>query len=81
MSKEDDTKIPHYEEFKQFLLKRIQREFQTCDNNNNNQVDDLNIVDLRTTPMSPNLQTIPLVEPSYPKANLINDGFSCDFIE
>lgn len=72
MSKEDDTKIPHYEEFKQFLLKRIQREFQTCDNNNN-QVDDLNIVDLRTTPMSPNLQTIPLVEPSYPKANLIND--------
>ncbi|XP_011633371.1 uncharacterized protein LOC105424701 isoform X2 [Pogonomyrmex barbatus] len=72
-SKEDDTKIPHYEEFKQFLLKKIQREFQTCDNNNNNQVQDLNIVDLRTATMSPNLQTIPLVEPSYPKTNLIND--------
>ncbi|XP_018343929.1 PREDICTED: uncharacterized protein LOC108749618 [Trachymyrmex septentrionalis] len=72
VSKEDDTKIPQYEEFKQFLLKRIQREFQACDNNNN-QVEDLNIVDLRTTSMSPNLQTIPLVEPSYPKVNLIND--------
>lgn len=71
VSKEDD-KIPHYEEFKQFLLKRIQREFEACDNNNN-QVEDLSIVDLRTTPISPNLQTIPLVEPSYPKANLIND--------
>lgn len=75
MSREDDTKIPHYEEFKQFLLKRIQREFQACNNNNNNQVEDLNIVNLRTAPqMSPNLQTIPLVEPSYPKANLINDA-------
>lgn len=73
MSKDDDTKIPHYEEFKQFLLKRIQREFQACDNNNNNnQVQDLSIVDLRTTPMPPNLQTIPLDESNYPKANLIN---------
>ncbi|CAL1676755.1 unnamed protein product [Lasius platythorax] len=72
VSKDDDTKIPHYEEFKQFLLKRIQREFQACDNNNNNQVQDLSIVDLRTTPMPPNLQTIPLDESNYPKANLIN---------
>ncbi|XP_024886039.1 uncharacterized protein LOC112463737 isoform X1 [Temnothorax curvispinosus] len=71
-TKEDDTKIPHYEEFKQLLLKRIQREFQACDNNNN-QVEDLSIVNLRTASISPNLQTIPLVEPSYPKANLIND--------
>lgn len=74
MSREDDSKIPHYEEFKQFLLKRIQREFQACNNNNNdNQVEDLNIVNLRTAQMSPNLQAIPLVEPSYPKANVIND--------
>ncbi|XP_011879462.1 PREDICTED: probable serine/threonine-protein kinase DDB_G0267686 isoform X2 [Vollenhovia emeryi] len=70
-SKEDDIKIPHYEEFKQCLF-RIQREFQACDSNNN-QVEDLSIVDLRTAPMSPDLQTIPLVEPSYPRANLIND--------
>ncbi|XP_029660898.1 uncharacterized protein LOC115234206 isoform X2 [Formica exsecta] len=72
VSKDDDTKIPHYEEFKQFLLKRIQREFQTCDNNNNNQVQDLSIVNLRSTPMPPNLQTVPLDESSYSKANLIN---------
>lgn len=72
MSKDDDTKIPHYEEFKQFLLKRIQREFQACDNNNNNQVQDLSIVNLRTTPMPPNLQTVPLDESSYSKTNLIN---------
>lgn len=74
MSREDDSKIPHYEEFKQFLLKRIQREFQACNNNNNKQVEDLNIVNLRTASMSPNLQTIPLIEPSYPKANLINNA-------
>ncbi|XP_011693953.1 PREDICTED: uncharacterized protein LOC105453577 isoform X2 [Wasmannia auropunctata] len=71
VSREDD-KIPHYEEFKQFLLKRIQREFQACDTNNN-QVEDLSIVDLRTTPMSPNLQTIPLVDSNYSKGNLIDD--------
>lgn len=71
MSKDDDNKIPHYEEFKQFLLKRIQREFQACDNNNN-QVQDLSIMDLRTTPMPPNLQTVSLDESSYSKANLIN---------
>ncbi|XP_019885994.1 uncharacterized protein LOC105276068 isoform X2 [Ooceraea biroi] len=74
VSKDDDNKIPHYEEFKQFLLKRIQREFQTCDANNNNQVQDLSIVDLRTMPMSPGLQTIPIDEPSYPKAGLIDPG-------
>lgn len=74
MSKDDDGggKIPHYEEFKQFLLKRIQREFQACDANNN-QVQDLSIVNLRGAPMSPNLQTIPLDEANYPKASLIND--------
>ncbi|XP_011253466.1 uncharacterized protein LOC105249587 isoform X3 [Camponotus floridanus] len=71
VSKDDDNKIPHYEEFKQFLLKRIQREFQACDNNNN-QVQDLSIMDLRTTPMPPNLQTVALDESSYSKANLIN---------
>lgn len=73
MNKEDDPKIPHYEEFKHFLLKRIQREFQACDSNNN-QVENLNIMDLRTTPMSPNLETSPLVEPNYPNMNLINDA-------
>jgi hypothetical protein len=77
VSREDDSKIPHYEEFKQFLLKRIQREFQACDVNNN-QVQDLSIVDLRTAPMSPNLQTIPLDEPNYPKANLISDPLAID---
>ncbi|XP_012526246.2 uncharacterized protein LOC105831001 [Monomorium pharaonis] len=71
VSKEDD-KIPHYEEFKQFLLKSFQREFEACDNNNN-QVEDPSIVDLRTAPMSPNLQTIPLVEPSYTRTSPIND--------
>ncbi|KAL6435164.1 hypothetical protein ACFW04_005331 [Cataglyphis niger] len=71
VSKDDDSKIPHYEEFKQFLLKRIQREFQACDNNNN-QVQDLSIVNLRTTSMPPNLSTVPLDESSYSKANLIN---------
>ncbi|XP_050462138.1 uncharacterized protein LOC126857077 isoform X2 [Cataglyphis hispanica] len=72
VSKDDETKIPHYEEFKQFLLKRIQREFQACDNNNNNQVQDLSIVNLRTTSIPPNLSTVPLDESSYSKANLIN---------
>ncbi|XP_011160023.3 uncharacterized protein LOC105196011 isoform X2 [Solenopsis invicta] len=69
VSREDD-KIPHYEEFKQFLLRKIQREFETCDNNNN-QVEDLSIANLRTA-MSPNFQTVPLVEPSYPETNLTN---------
>ncbi|XP_014477868.1 PREDICTED: uncharacterized protein LOC106746144 [Dinoponera quadriceps] len=69
----DDDKIPHYDEFKQFLLKRIQREFQTCDTNNNNQ--DLSIMDLRTaTGISPNMQAISLDVPSYPKASLINNA-------
>lgn len=74
MSKDDD-KFPHYEEFKQFLLKRIQREFQACDNNNN-QMQDLHldtIVDLQNAPMSPNLQMIPLDGQNYLKSNLIND--------
>lgn len=69
MSRDDDNKIPHYDEFKQFLLKRIQREFQTCDPNNNQ---DLSIMDLRTaTGISPNMQTIDM--PSYPKSSLINN--------
>lgn len=68
----DDDKIPHYDEFKQFLLKRIQREFQTCDTNNNNQ--DLNVMDLRTaTGISPNMQAISLDVPSYPKESLVNN--------
>ncbi|XP_011142692.1 uncharacterized protein LOC105185123 isoform X2 [Harpegnathos saltator] len=72
MSRDDDNKIPHYDEFKQFLLKRIQREFQTCDTNNNQ---DLNIMDLRTaTGISPNMQAISLDMPSYSKASLINNA-------
>lgn len=68
MSRDDDNKIPHYDEFKQFLLKRIQREFQTCDTNNNQ---DLSIMDLRTaTGIS---QAISLDVSSYPKANMINN--------
>lgn len=73
VSKDDDNKIPHYEEFKQFLLKRIQREFQTC-NPNQNQIQDMSIMDLRTAAISPNVQPIPLDVPSYPKASLINDA-------
>ncbi|XP_012228490.1 uncharacterized protein [Linepithema humile] len=72
----DDDKFPHYEEFKQFLLKRIQREFQACDNNNN-QMQDLHldtIVDLQSAPISPNLQMIPLDGQNYLKSNLINDA-------
>ncbi|XP_032672840.1 uncharacterized protein LOC116844860 isoform X2 [Odontomachus brunneus] len=72
MSRDDDNKIPHYDEFKQFLLKRIQREFQTCDTNNNQ---DLSIMDLRTaTGISPNMQAISLDVSSYSKANIINNA-------
>ncbi|XP_020281811.1 uncharacterized protein LOC109853790 isoform X3 [Pseudomyrmex gracilis] len=71
-SKDDDARFPQYEEFKQFLLKRFQREFQSCDSNNN-QMQDMGIMDLRTTPMAPNLQTMPFNEPSYHRANAIDD--------
>lgn len=67
---DDDHKIPHYEEFKQFLLKRIQREFQTYDTNNN-EIQDSTIVDLRTVPVSSDVQKIPLNASNYIKSNII----------
>ncbi|XP_076650472.1 uncharacterized protein LOC143357766 [Halictus rubicundus] len=70
VSRDDENRIPHYEEFKQFLLKRIQREFQTCDANNN-QIQDPSIVDLRTATVSCELQKDPLDTINYSKSNII----------
>ncbi|XP_003704747.1 uncharacterized protein LOC100877661 [Megachile rotundata] len=67
---DDDHKIPHYEEFKQFLLKRIQREFQTYDTNNN-EIQDSTIVDLRTAPVLSDVQKVPLNSSNYIKSNII----------
>lgn len=69
-SRDDDNRIPHYEEFKQFLLKRIQREFQTYDANNN-QIQDPNIVDLRTAAVSSEVQKVPLDATTYNRPNII----------
>ncbi|XP_029040873.2 uncharacterized protein LOC114875105 isoform X1 [Osmia bicornis bicornis] len=66
----DDHRIPHYEEFKQFLLKRIQREFQTYDANNN-QIENSTIVDLRTVPVSSDTSKDPLNDSNYIKSNII----------
>ena len=70
VSRDDDSRIPHYEEFKQFLLKKIQREFQTYDTNNN-QVQDSTIVDLRTATVSSDVQKVPLDISNYSKSNII----------
>ena len=70
VSRDDDSRIPHYEEFKQFLLKKIQREFQTYDTNNN-QVQDSTIVDLRTATVSSDVQKVPLDISSYNRSNII----------
>ncbi|CAK9824719.1 hypothetical protein ANTRET_LOCUS2841 [Anthophora retusa] len=69
-SRDDDNRIPHYEEFKQFLLKRIQREFQTYDTNNN-QLQDSTIVDLRTATVSSDVQKVPLDASTYTRSNII----------
>ncbi|XP_016919420.1 putative uncharacterized protein DDB_G0282133 isoform X2 [Apis cerana] len=69
-SRDEDNKIPHYEEFKQFLLKRIQREFQTYDANNN-QIQDSTIVDLRTATVSSDMQKVPLDISNYTKSNIV----------
>ncbi|XP_043265930.1 probable serine/threonine-protein kinase clkA [Colletes gigas] len=70
VSRDEDNRIPHYEDFKQFLLKKIQREFQTYDTNNN-QVESSSIVDLRTATVSSDLQTIPLDNSNHTRSNLI----------
>ena len=70
VSRDDDSRIPHYEEFKQFLLKKIQREFQTYDTNNN-QVQDSTIVDLRTATVSSEVQKVPLDISNYNRSNII----------
>ncbi|XP_012345311.1 putative uncharacterized protein DDB_G0282133 isoform X2 [Apis florea] len=69
-SRDEDNKIPHYEEFKQFLLKRIQREFQTYDANNN-QIQDSTVVDLRTATVSSDMQKVPLDISNYTKSNIV----------
>ncbi|OAD56546.1 hypothetical protein WN48_03233 [Eufriesea mexicana] len=69
-SRDDDNRIPHYEEFKQFLLKRIQREFHTYDANNN-QIQDSAIVDLRTATVSCDIQKDPLDVNNYAKTNIV----------
>ncbi|XP_033330994.1 uncharacterized protein LOC117223017 [Megalopta genalis] len=70
VSRDDENRIPHYEEFKQFLLKRIQREFQTYDTNNN-QIQDATIVDLRTATVSSDIQKDPLDTVNYSRSNII----------
>ncbi|XP_076295150.1 uncharacterized protein LOC143216195 [Lasioglossum baleicum] len=70
VSRDDESRMPHYEEFKQFLLKRIQREFQTYDTNNN-QIQDPSIVDLRTASVSSVLQKDPLDTDDYSRSNII----------
>ncbi|KOC63635.1 hypothetical protein WH47_00703 [Habropoda laboriosa] len=78
-SRDDDNRIPHYEEFKQFLLKRIQREFQTYDTNNN-QVQDSNIVDLRTATVSSDVQKVPLDATIYGRSNTIAVNSTDSFV-
>ncbi|XP_031843051.2 uncharacterized protein LOC116431562 [Nomia melanderi] len=70
VSRDDDNRIPHYEEFKQFLLKRIQREFQTYDMNNN-QIQDATIVDLRTATGSSDIDKDPLDTINCTTSNII----------
>ncbi|KZC08606.1 hypothetical protein WN55_11261 [Dufourea novaeangliae] len=70
VSRDDDNRITHYEEFKQFLLKRIQRDFQTYDANNN-QIQDSNIVDLRTATVSSDVQKDPLDNINCTRSNII----------
>ncbi|XP_076241025.1 uncharacterized protein LOC143183386 [Calliopsis andreniformis] len=70
ISRDDDNRIPHYEEFKQFLLRRIQREFQTYDTNNN-QVQDSTVVDLRTATISSDVQKVTLDTSNYNRSNII----------
>ncbi|XP_066586297.1 homeobox-like protein HDP1 isoform X2 [Prorops nasuta] len=48
MSRDEDNKIPHYEEFCQFFLRRVQRDYQNYNDTNNNEFQDSTIVDLRT---------------------------------
>ncbi|XP_012172252.1 uncharacterized protein LOC100645468 isoform X1 [Bombus terrestris] len=69
-NRDDNNRIPHYEEFKQFLIKRIQREFQTYDTNNN-QIQDSTIVDLRTATVSTEVQKVPLDVSNYSKSNIV----------
>ncbi|KAK9309763.1 hypothetical protein QLX08_000743 [Tetragonisca angustula] len=69
-NRDDDNRIPHYEEFKQFLIKRIQREFQTYDANNN-QIQDSTIVDLRTATISSDVQKGSLDISDYSKSNIV----------
>ncbi|XP_043524576.1 uncharacterized protein LOC122536338 isoform X2 [Frieseomelitta varia] len=69
-NRDDDNRIPHYEEFKQFLIKRIQREFQTYDANNN-QIQDSTIVDLRTATISSDVQKGSLDISDYNKSNIV----------
>ncbi|CAL7938150.1 unnamed protein product [Xylocopa violacea] len=66
-SRDDDNRIPNYEEFKQYLLKRIQSNFQTYDANNN-EVQDSTIVDLRTTTVASDVQKD---ASNYAKPNII----------
>ncbi|KAK2582967.1 hypothetical protein KPH14_009021 [Odynerus spinipes] len=77
ISREDD-KIPHYEEFKQFLLRKIQREFQTYNTNHNSQHESA-IVDLRTAASSSTARSFPIDIVNCSKSNLIavNESNSC----
>ncbi|XP_053996269.1 uncharacterized protein DDB_G0283357-like [Hylaeus anthracinus] len=80
VSRDDESRIPHYEEFKEFLLKKIQKEFQTYDANNN-QIQNSAIVDLRTATISQNAQRIPLDNNNYTTSNVIttNNNDSCSY--
>lgn len=77
VSREDD-KIPHYEEFRQFLLQKIQKEFQTY-NTSQNSRHDSTIMDLRTTASSSMTRSFPLdiVNCSKPNLVAINESNSC----
>ncbi|XP_046818766.1 uncharacterized protein LOC124950349 isoform X2 [Vespa velutina] len=77
VSREDD-KIPHYEEFRQFLLRKIQREFQTYNTPHNPQHEST-IVDLRTTASSSTAHSFPVDIVNCSKPNLIgiNESNSC----
>ncbi|XP_076165540.1 uncharacterized protein LOC143145743 [Ptiloglossa arizonensis] len=65
VSRDDDNRISEYEEFKQYLTKKIQREFQTYNTNTNQIQDSTTIVDLRTATSSSNVQKIPLDDNNY----------------
>ncbi|XP_015590386.1 uncharacterized protein LOC107265443 [Cephus cinctus] len=75
VNREDEAnRIPPYDEFRQYLLRRIHKEYQNCDMNNNaNIVESQSIMDLRTAAEASTLDSITF-EPSNARSNVIATG-------